>query len=119
MVNVCLFCDSRCHGILKLRPAIATSKRLPTPDLHHRHSIHIAILFSGVDMYITNDRVILLDCQALWSPSLIEETSANPITVRSANIVTVDCLQIASFLMAICHVLIPVQDWFTDYNFIR
>ncbi|KAJ0176162.1 hypothetical protein K1T71_008336 [Dendrolimus kikuchii] len=73
----------------------------------------------GIDMYVTNDRVILLDCQALWSPSLIEETNANPITARSANVVTVDCLQIASYLMAICHVLIAVQDWFTDYNFIR
>ncbi|XP_052742186.1 nonsense-mediated mRNA decay factor SMG9 isoform X3 [Bicyclus anynana] len=73
----------------------------------------------GIDMYVTNDRVILLDCQALWSPSLIEETSTNPVTARSANIVTVDCLQIASYLMAVCHVLIAVQDWFADYNFIR
>ncbi|KOB64522.1 Protein SMG9, partial [Operophtera brumata] len=50
--------------------------------------------------------------------SLIEETSASPVTVRSANIAMVDCLQVASFLMAVCHVLIPLQDWFTDYNFI-
>ncbi|XP_063385175.1 nonsense-mediated mRNA decay factor SMG9-like [Cydia fagiglandana] len=73
----------------------------------------------GVDMYVTTDRVILLDCQALWSPALIEETNINPITARSGNVVTVDCLQVASFLMAICHVLVAVQDWFTDYNFIR
>ncbi|CAH0726977.1 unnamed protein product, partial [Brenthis ino] len=73
----------------------------------------------GIDMYITTDRVILLDCQPLWSPSLIEETNTNPITARSANIITVDCLQIASYLMAICHVLVAVQDWFTDYNFLR
>ncbi|KAJ2951810.1 hypothetical protein O0L34_g13973 [Tuta absoluta] len=73
----------------------------------------------GVDMYITNDRVILLDCQALWSISLIDESNANPHTARSGNVVTVDCLQIASFLMAICHVLIATQDWFTDYHFIR
>ncbi|CAH2258921.1 jg12583 [Pararge aegeria aegeria] len=73
----------------------------------------------GIDMYVTNDRVILLDCQALWSPSLIEETNTNPVTARSANILTVDCLQIASYLMAVCHVLIAVQDWFADYNFIR
>ncbi|CAB3255608.1 unnamed protein product [Arctia plantaginis] len=72
----------------------------------------------GIDMYITNDRVILLDCQALWSPSLIEESNTT-ITARSANVVTVDCLQIASYLMATCHVLIAVQDWFTDYNFLR
>ncbi|XP_026731017.1 protein SMG9-like [Trichoplusia ni] len=72
----------------------------------------------GIDMYITNDRVILLDCQSLWSPSLIEESNTT-ITARSANVVTVDCLQIASYLMAICHVLIAVQDWFTDYNFLR
>lgn len=69
-------------------------------------------------MYITKDRVILLDCQALWSPSLIEESNT-AVTARSANVVTVDCLQIASYLMAICHVLIAVQDWFTDYNFLR
>ena len=69
-------------------------------------------------MYITNDRVILLDCQALWSPSLIEESNTT-ITARSANVVTVDCLQIASYLMATCHVLIAVQDWFADYNFLR
>lgn len=72
----------------------------------------------GIDMYITNDRVILLDCQALWSPSLIED-SMPPIKSKSSNEITVECLQIASFLMAICHVLIAVQDWFTDYNFIR
>ncbi|XP_013191537.1 nonsense-mediated mRNA decay factor SMG9 [Amyelois transitella] len=73
----------------------------------------------GVDMYVTQDRVILLDCQALCSPSLIEESNSNPITARSANVVTVDCLQVTSFLMAICHVLVAVQDWFADYNFIR
>ncbi|KAI5646353.1 protein SMG9 [Phthorimaea operculella] len=73
----------------------------------------------GVDMYVTNDRVILLDCQALWSISLIDESNANPHTARSGNVVTVDCLQIASFLMAVCHVLIATQDWFTDYHFIR
>ncbi|XP_045499743.1 protein SMG9-like isoform X1 [Colias croceus] len=72
----------------------------------------------GIDMYVTSDRVILLDCQPLWSPCLID-TNISTITSRSANIVTVDCLQIASYLMAICHVLIAVQDWFTDYNFIR
>ncbi|XP_047508380.1 nonsense-mediated mRNA decay factor SMG9-like [Pieris napi] len=72
----------------------------------------------GVDMYVTSDRVILLDCQPLWSPCLID-TNLNAVTSRSANIVTVDCLQIASYLMAICHVLVAVQDWFCDYNFIR
>ncbi|XP_026752531.2 nonsense-mediated mRNA decay factor SMG9-like [Galleria mellonella] len=85
-------------------------------DIEHiERGVHCT---KGIDMYITNDRVILLDCQALWSPSLIEENT-NPVTARSANVVIVDCLQIASYLMAICHVLIAVQDWFTDYNFIR
>lgn len=71
-------------------------------------------------MYVTDDRVILLDCQALWSPSLLEENSGATSSVnRSTNVITVEYLQIASFLMAICHVLIAVQDWFTDYNFLR
>ncbi|CAG9788061.1 unnamed protein product [Diatraea saccharalis] len=73
----------------------------------------------GVDMYVTSDRVIVLDCQALFSPALIEEFSASPVTARSANVVTVDCLQVASFLMSVCHVLVAIQDWFTDYNFLR
>ncbi|XP_068627600.1 nonsense-mediated mRNA decay factor SMG9 isoform X2 [Battus philenor] len=73
----------------------------------------------GVDMYVTNDRVILLDCQPLWSPSLIDESNSISMNPRCANIMTVDCLEIASFLMSICHVLIAVQDWFADYNFIR
>ncbi|XP_013136250.1 PREDICTED: protein SMG9 [Papilio polytes] len=73
----------------------------------------------GVDMYVTNDRVILLDCQPLWSPSLIDESNNIAMNPRCANIVTVDCLEIASFLMSICHVLIAVQNWFTDYNFLR
>ncbi|CAH2982815.1 unnamed protein product [Chilo suppressalis] len=73
----------------------------------------------GVDMFVTTDRVILLDCQALFSPSLIEEFSASPVTARSANVVTVDCLQVASFLMSVCHVLVAVQDWFSDYNLLR
>ncbi|CAG4996544.1 unnamed protein product [Parnassius apollo] len=73
----------------------------------------------GIDMYVTNDRVILLDCQPLWSPSLIDESNNLSMNPRCANIMTVDCLEIASFLMSICHLLIAVQDWFTDYNFIR
>lgn len=86
-------------------------------DLEHiEKGVHCT---KGIDMYVTNDRVILLDCQALWSPSLIDESNTNPITSRSANVVTVDCLQVASYLMAICHVLIAVQDWFVDYNFLR
>ncbi|XP_072931261.1 nonsense-mediated mRNA decay factor SMG9 [Epargyreus clarus] len=83
---------------------------------HIERGVHCT---KGIDMYVTNDRVILLDCQALWAPSLIEESNTNPITSRSANIVTVDCLQLASYLISICHVVIAVQDWFTDYNFIR
>ncbi|KPI92599.1 Protein SMG9 [Papilio xuthus] len=42
----------------------------------------------GVDMYVTNDRVILLDCQPLWSPSLIDESNNVAMNPRCANIVT-------------------------------
>lgn len=74
----------------------------------------------GIDMYVTDDRIILLDCQPLWSPSLLEESSlSSSIIARSVNTFTVECLQLTSYLIAICHVLIAVQDWFTDYNFLR
>ncbi|CAH2041489.1 unnamed protein product, partial [Iphiclides podalirius] len=86
-------------------------------DMEHiERGVHCT---KGIDMYVTNDRVILLDCQPLWSPSLIDESNSISMNPRCANIMTVDCLEIASFLMSICHVLIAVQDWFADYNFIR
>ncbi|EEC12042.1 conserved hypothetical protein [Ixodes scapularis] len=48
---------------------------------------------TGVDIYVTSERMILLDTQ----PSL----------------------QMASFLMAVCHTVVVVQDWFADPNFLR
>ncbi|KAL4711166.1 hypothetical protein ACJJTC_009537 [Scirpophaga incertulas] len=62
----------------------------------------------GVDMYVTSDRVVVLDCQAV-GVSRGEDPRGSPT----------DCLQLTSFLMSVCHVLIAVQDWFTDYNFVR
>ncbi|KAG5856169.1 hypothetical protein ANANG_G00005190 [Anguilla anguilla] len=47
---------------------------------------------SGIDFYITQERVIFLDTQSL---------------------------QMAAFLFTVCHVVIVVQDWFTDINLYR
>ncbi|XP_071042141.1 nonsense-mediated mRNA decay factor SMG9 isoform X2 [Parasteatoda tepidariorum] len=47
---------------------------------------------TGIDIYVTNQRVILLDTQSL---------------------------QQVAFLMAVCHTIISVQDWFIDLNYLR
>ncbi|XP_055781320.1 nonsense-mediated mRNA decay factor SMG9 isoform X2 [Salvelinus fontinalis] len=47
---------------------------------------------TGIDFYITQERVIFLDTQSL---------------------------QITAFLFTVCHVVIVIQDWFTDINLYR
>ncbi|XP_032985289.1 nonsense-mediated mRNA decay factor SMG9 isoform X2 [Rhinolophus ferrumequinum] len=47
---------------------------------------------SGIDFFITQERIVFLDTQSL---------------------------QIAAFLFTVCHVVIVVQDWFTDLSLYR
>nr|CAG4646614.1 EOG090X0EPT [Macrothrix elegans] len=87
---------------------------------------------TGLDAYVTNDRIILLDCQPLISAAIAEKELATLSSKDSykdslskvdsscvGTSVEVQSLQLLSFLYCICHVLIVVQDSLADPNLIR
>ena len=83
-----------------------------------------AHMTTGVEFTVTSERVILLDTQPILSASVLEQLiqdrknsdySANPS-------IQTQSLQLATFILTVCHVVIVVQDYFTDlniYNFLN
>ncbi|KAL2084313.1 hypothetical protein ACEWY4_019831 [Coilia grayii] len=79
---------------------------------------------SGIDFYITQERVIFLDTQPILSPSILDHLINNdrklpPEYNLPHTYVEMQSLQIAAFLFTVCHVVIILQDWFTDINLYR
>ncbi|KAL6489390.1 hypothetical protein MHYP_G00031310 [Metynnis hypsauchen] len=79
---------------------------------------------SGIDFYITQERVIFLDTQPILSPSILDHLINNdrklpPEYNLPHTYIEMQSLQIAAFLFTVCHVVIVVQDWFTDINLYR
>ncbi|XP_023014695.2 nonsense-mediated mRNA decay factor SMG9 [Leptinotarsa decemlineata] len=81
----------------------------------------------GIDIFITSNRLILLDCQPFASVSVLEElikseskrTNLVSEFIPLENSGEIQGLQLTAFLMSVCHVLILVQDWFFDSNVVR
>lgn len=81
----------------------------------------------GIDIFITDNRLILLDCQPFTSISVLDELVQSEN--KRSNIVSefiplensseIQGLQFTAFLMSVCHVFIVVQDYFFDSNVIR
>ncbi|XP_076235415.1 nonsense-mediated mRNA decay factor SMG9 isoform X2 [Calliopsis andreniformis] len=88
---------------------------------------------SGVDFFITKNRVIYLDTQPILSASTVDYTASSSSSSTSSydqkktttdftSIETnleLQSLQFAAFLFSVCHVVIFVQDWFVDPNLVR
>ncbi|KAM6936704.1 nonsense-mediated mRNA decay factor SMG9-like [Lycodopsis pacificus] len=81
---------------------------------------------TGIDFFITQERVIFLDTQPMLSPSILGHLINNdrklPPEYNLPPTLCIICqqsLQIAAFLFTVCHVVIVVQDWFTDLNLYR
>ncbi|XP_067457989.1 nonsense-mediated mRNA decay factor SMG9 isoform X2 [Thunnus thynnus] len=79
---------------------------------------------TGIDFFITQERVIFLDTQPMLSPSILDHLINNdrklpPEYNLPYTYVEMQSLQIAAFLFTVCHVVIVVQDWFTDLNLYR
>lgn len=79
---------------------------------------------SGIDAYITKNRVILLDCQPLLSSSVAYSStqkrmgqSIDPSGLLVDN--EMISLQLTAFLLSVCHVVLLVQDWFFDPNIFK
>ncbi|XP_061919183.1 nonsense-mediated mRNA decay factor SMG9 isoform X1 [Entelurus aequoreus] len=79
---------------------------------------------TGIDFFITQERVIFLDTQPILSPSILDHFINNdrklpPEYNLPYTYVEMQSLQITAFLFTVCHVVIVVQDWFTDLNLYR
>ena len=79
---------------------------------------------TGIDIFVTQERIILLDTQPVLSPSVLDsyiqyEKRCSPEYTCAEAIIETQSLQIASFLMSICNVMLVMQDWFTDLHFLE
>ncbi|XP_060064570.1 nonsense-mediated mRNA decay factor SMG9-like [Ylistrum balloti] len=79
---------------------------------------------SGVDMFVSGERVIFLDTQPVMSSSVLDRMIRHDKKIGSEystaeNCIEIQSLQQAAFLMNVCHVVLVVQDWFTDTSFLR
>ncbi|GAB6027426.1 smg-9, nonsense mediated mRNA decay factor [Chamberlinius hualienensis] len=78
----------------------------------------------GIDIIITDQRMILLDVQPVLSASIMDHMiqfeKKFPAEYNSTeNALEIQSLQVAAFLFTVCHTIIVVQDWFTDPNLLR
>lgn len=81
---------------------------------------------TGIDMYVTSQRIILLDTQPVMSASVMDhmiqyekKPLGGPDYHSAENALLMQSLQQAAFLMAVCHTLVTVQDWFIDLHYLR
>ncbi|VEN59013.1 unnamed protein product [Callosobruchus maculatus] len=81
----------------------------------------------GIDIFVTENRLILLDCQPVGSAAILEDliksetkrTSLVSEFIPPENSGEIQSLQLTAFLMSVCHILLVVQDWFFDSYIIR
>jgi len=80
---------------------------------------------TGIDFFITKNRVIYLDTQPILSGFVIDSAATfdqkkgAPDFMNSDSNLELQSLQFAAFLFSVCHVIIFVQDWFVDPNLVR
>ncbi|XP_071957965.1 nonsense-mediated mRNA decay factor SMG9-like [Antedon mediterranea] len=74
---------------------------------------------SGVDVYVTSQRTIILDTQPVLSASVLDylinhEKFIPSEMTSSENCIEIQSLQLATFLMTVSNVVLVVQNWFAD-----
>ncbi|KAK3083650.1 hypothetical protein FSP39_000786 [Pinctada imbricata] len=79
---------------------------------------------TGVDMFISSERLIFIDSQPVISPSVLDkmiraDRKIPPEYSTAENCIEMQSLHQVAFLMTVCHVILVVQDWFTDMNLLR
>lgn len=79
---------------------------------------------SGIDAYITKNRVILLDCQPILSSSVAYSASQKRMgqSIDPSGLLVDNemvSLQLTAFLLSVCHIVLLVQDWFFDPNIFK
>jgi len=86
---------------------------------------------NGVEMFITAERLILLDTQPVMSLSVLDELVQNdrdrrhgtgggaPDLASGLSLHQIQSLQLCAWLMSVCHVLLVLHDQAPDLNLIR
>lgn len=116
----------------------------------YEHEVTATHCTTGIDLYVTPNRMLLLDTQPVMSASVFERISnldttantsvTNPKKYQGTSVpssssgtsigdvglltnmdgaLEMHSLQMAAFLLSVCHVVILVQDWFFDPDIIR
>ncbi|EZA58166.1 hypothetical protein DMN91_011703 [Ooceraea biroi] len=89
---------------------------------HHESDMNCT---TGIDFFVTKNRVIYLDTQPILSGSVIDYSASFDQKKGTADFANTDSnlelqsLQFAAFLFSVCHVIIFAQDWFVDPNLVR
>lgn len=70
---------------------------------------------TGIDISITPERIVLLDTQAIFSPSALMDMmkSEPPLPAECTSyehLHELQCIQLAVFLLSVCHVVLVIQD---------
>ncbi|KYM94720.1 Protein SMG9, partial [Cyphomyrmex costatus] len=109
--------------IMSLLTSHYSSNIFPVQDLsHYENSTNCT---TGIDFFITKNRVIYLDTQPILSGFVIDSAASfdqkkgAPDFMNSDSNLELQSLQFAAFLFSVCHVIIFVQDWFVDPNLVR
>ncbi|KAL0123423.1 hypothetical protein PUN28_005744 [Cardiocondyla obscurior] len=108
--------------IMSLLTSHYSSNIFQIQDLsHYENSTNCT---TGIDLFITKNRVMYLDTQPILSGFGIDSTSSDqkkgaPDFVNSDSNLELQSLQFAAFLFSICHVIVFIQDWFVDPNVVR
>ncbi|GFN77480.1 protein smg9-like [Plakobranchus ocellatus] len=79
---------------------------------------------SGIDMFVTSDRVILLDTEPLLSISLMDcfmryEKKPPPEYNNLQNFIEMQSMQLLTFLLSVCNIVLIADDWFVDMSLLR
>lgn len=79
---------------------------------------------AGVDIAVSNERILLLDTEPLQSLALLDRCIRMdaPLPAQCTSYeqaVTLRSYQIAMFAMSVCDVVLVVQDWAVDAAFLR
>ncbi|KAI8772805.1 protein SMG9 [Biomphalaria glabrata] len=79
---------------------------------------------SGIDMFVTSERVILLDTQPLLSASMMDcllryERKFPSEYTSLQNFIEMQSMQLLTFLLSVCNIILIADDWFIDINFLR
>ncbi|KAJ8887956.1 hypothetical protein PR048_007440 [Dryococelus australis] len=90
---------------------------------HQENGVHCTV---GVDLCVTASRMVLLDVQPVLSHAVMDRLAHHdskkfsPLDLTSVeSSAELQSLQLAAFLLSVCHVVLLVQDWFFDPNILR